>query len=83
MFAKLHVCPQFTLLPIWFSTSHGEISAWLKGKVSKEGLRKQSITVLGNFLNYYTEKKKSCEFSAPFLASGELVKPHTSKLHSQ
>lgn len=38
MFAKLHVCPQFTLLPIWFSTSHGEICAWLKGKVSEESL---------------------------------------------
>ena len=26
MFAKLHVCPQLTQLPLWFSTSHGEIT---------------------------------------------------------
>lgn len=32
MFAKVHVCPQFTPPLIWFSTSHGEITALLKGE---------------------------------------------------
>lgn len=36
MFARVHACPQFTLLPIWFSTSHGELTA---SSDSEEDLR--------------------------------------------
>lgn len=58
MFAKVHACPQFTLLPIWFSPSSAAISARLRQKLSEEALGEEKSTrMLSNFLNYYTKDK--------------------------
>lgn len=80
MFAKLHACPQFTLLPIWFSTSHGELTCRVgQGKESKGGLKKnQKITNLQTFLNCFAMWAVHSQLCV--LACGRLFfKPHASK----
>lgn len=61
MFAKEHACPHFTLLPIWFSTSHGELTCRVeRGKVSKEALRKSKNNRPLNFSDSSPCERELC-----------------------